>query len=577
MWSFKLTLGILFGLLIASITVLSIVSYRNNQSANETAFLVTNTYEILDQVEEISSLYKDLQLESNALIISGSNSAHNHYKNAKEGIFTRVDNLRYLTRENPLHQRKIDSLEHLVKKLVEYTDSVLSVTSPGSYTSANLLSRVENNLIFRSKIRRIINGIKSDERKVLASREHANEKSINAFRDTFFLLLIGIGCLLATTFLLIRYNFNKRIRVQQDLKKANELFEKLFYESPIGIVITRIDNGVIKDCNNAYLELFNFSKEEIIGKTPVDLGVIPDQAQQNEIVKVALEKGVVSDMEMYLHPRKRDPIWASISMQPLQVRGKNCLLSAILDMTAHKQAEEKIKKALETEVELNRMKSNFVTLASHEFRTPLTTILSSAFLLENYFLRENQEKAMKHLARIKSSVKNLTSILDEFLSLTKIEEGKIQPNLERLNLKQYVETVCQNLRMFVKPGQEIIYTHNGEEEIYSDPVLLGNILNNLISNAIKYSNESSIIRVSSLVNNHVELEVKDSGIGISEEDQKNLFNRFYRGSNASNVQGTGLGLHIMKHYVDMLHGSIQVKSQPGEGSTFNVTFERTEA
>jgi signal transduction histidine kinase len=275
-----------------------------------------------------------------------------------------------------------------------------------------------------------------------------------------------------------------------------------------------------------------------------------------------------------LTPKGKDSIWVSVSTQAIQIRDRQCLLSAVLDTTIHKRAEEEIKKALATEVALNKMKSNFVTLASHEFRTPLTTILSSAFLLENYTGDSSHEKVTKHIERIKLSVNTLTAILDDFLSLTKIEEHKVKPRFERLNLKEYLEGTCQNLKSLTKPGQRVVYTHSGECEVCSDPVLLGNIVTNLVTNAIKYSPPDTTINVASSVHQHIHLSVKDSGIGIPAEDQKHLFERFFRASNAGTVQGTGLGLHIMKHYVHMLNGAVQVTSELGKGTEVNVILQK---
>ncbi len=249
-------------------------------------------------------------------------------------------------------------------------------------------------------------------------------------------------------------------------------------------------------------------------------------------------------------------------------------LTVRYNFNKRKAAEDQIKDALQAEVELNRLKSAFVTLASHEFRTPLTTILSSTFLLERYSFDVSAEKVVKHLARIKSSVNNLTSILDEFLSVTKIEEGQVQPNIEEVDLRGFLEDICNDLQTVAKPGQRICYSHTGAQEIKTDPVLLGNIVRNIVSNSIKYSPENSQISVSSTVNRKIYLAVEDSGIGIPAADQKHLFDRFYRASNAGAVQGTGLGLHIMKHYVQMLKGSVALQSEVGKGTKIEVTFDQ---
>lgn len=572
MVSFKVILGVLFGLLVSSIVGWGIVSYQNNKMSIETAELVRRTYEVLELTDEISSLYKDLQLEGSAFFTSGDSSFLKPYWHSREAIIPRVELLRNLAPDNSDQKSRIDSLDGYIKQLISFTNSGL-FNSDRQYEADEFRQRLKTNFQYRQSIRRIIGSIKAEEGRLLVRRQNAHEQSIAAFNKTFLFLVSGIAVLLASTFLSIRYNFNKRIRAQEDQRKATERFTKLFYESPMGIVISRLDTGEIIDCNNAYMELVKFSKTELIGKNTVELGILGNNDLRNQVIHKVLENGVCKDIEVQLKPKNSDPIWVSKSMQLIQINDENCLLSAVLDMTSHKDAEERMKQALFSEIELNKLKSNFVTLASHEFRTPLTTILSSAFLLDNYAFGEHKEKVTKHVARIKGSVNLLTSILDEFLSLTKIEEGKVEPRKEWINLKESIEAICSNFKTFARPGQKITYRHSGMEKIYSDPVLLGNIVNNLVSNAIKYSNENDEIFVTSNVNAKVHLSVKDKGIGISKEDQVHLFERFYRASNTGNVQGTGLGLHIMKHYVDMLNGFIEVQSEPGKGSEFKVTFD----
>jgi PAS domain S-box-containing protein len=572
MVSFKIILGVLFALLVSCIVIWGAVSYQNNKTSIEAAGSVRHTHEVIEQANEISSLFKDIQLESNAFFISDDSSFLTPYRNVRDSIVPSIEKLRLLTRDNPDQGPRIDSLLSDVRELISFTDRRRD--GQGTYTIQEFNERLTRNYEYRNHIRKVIESIREGEESLLANREVAYKDSIAAFNRTFLLLMLGIAVLLATTFILIRYNFNRRIKAQDEQRKANELFAKLFYDSPIGIVISRLGRGEIIDCNHAYTELLGFTKPELLGKTAVELGIINTTAERNEIVKGARSRGINKDIEVQLNRKDSNPIWVSISMQSIQIDDENCLLSAILDMTAHKDAEDKIRKALATEKELNKLKSNFVTLASHEFRTPLTAILSSASLLENYSSGENKSKVNKHVARIKASVNLLTSILDEFLSITKIEEGKVEPKTELLNLKETLESLCNNLKTFARPGQTIIYKHIGDEEIYSDPVLLGNIVNNLVSNAIKYSHDNSEILVSSFVNANIHLSVKDHGIGISKEDQVHLFERFFRASNAGDIQGTGLGLHIMKHYVDRLKGSIEVQSELGNGSEFKVILER---
>ncbi len=238
-----------------------------------------------------------------------------------------------------------------------------------------------------------------------------------------------------------------------------------------------------------------------------------------------------------------------------------------------KKGEIEILKALEKEKELNEMKSRFISMASHEFKTPLTTVLSSANLLSKYTRSDEQDKRSKHIDRIKLSVQNLNNILNDFLSLEKLESGYVSVSEEEFMLKDLLLEICETFENTKKKGQKILCTFKQEPFIYSDPHLIKNIIINLISNALKYSPESKPVYVIvDMINMEAIISVVDQGIGIPEEDQKNLFGRFFRAANASNIGGTGLGLNIVKRYVNLIHGNISFTSKIGEGSEFIVRF-----
>ncbi len=572
MISFKLIIGVLFALLITGISVLAVISLQNSQASDEAADLVKHTHQVLDKVQELASFYKEIQLESNGFVVTRDPAFLVPYASAKTSTLESIKRLRFLTQDNEKQQRRIDTLLNHVNGLVHFTDSIHHLFD-GLASRAQYGDRFLIHKKYRTNFEKVLNNIKVTELQLLMQGEKANQKSITAFHNTFFLMLGGILVLVAATFFSIRYNFNERIKAEQELKGANDLFKTLFNETPVGMVISRLKDGVITDCNKAYSQLTDYTPEELIGETAVSLKLLENAKQREAAVKNVFATGSAKDVEIQIKPKDRSPIWVSISMQLIDIKNEKYLLSALVDMSVHKELEEKMKSALATEIELNKMKSNFVSLASHEFRTPLTSILSSTVLLDRYSYGEHHEKAAKHVARIKSSVNNLTTILDEFLSISKIEEGKVTPKIEQVNIKDYLAKICNSFNNFSKPGQEIEYEHHGEEEIYTDPVLLGNIVNNLVSNAIKYSDEGKKISVVCNVNNRLHIEVRDNGIGIPKEDQKHLFNRFFRASNTGTVQGTGLGLHIMKHYVEMLHGHVNLDSEVGKGSTFTVIFE----
>jgi PAS domain S-box-containing protein len=238
--------------------------------------------------------------------------------------------------------------------------------------------------------------------------------------------------------------------------------------------------------------------------------------------------------------------------------------------------------SLEKEKELNDVKSRFVSMASHEFRTPLSSILSSLFLIEKYtdpVERENEEnyaeKRNKHIDKIKNSINHLTELLNDFLSLEKLTQGKIEVKKDEFDLKLFSEEIVEEIKHILKPDQTIIFSYTGENIIFQDKRILKNIYLNLLSNASKYSPENKPIHLNTVVTDKkVFVRVEDEGIGIPDEEQSNIFTKFFRAKNVFNIEGTGLGLNIVKLYLELLDGTISFASRPNEGTTFIIRFLR---
>lgn len=241
---------------------------------------------------------------------------------------------------------------------------------------------------------------------------------------------------------------------------------------------------------------------------------------------------------------------------------------------ALRRQEKELQSSLEKEKELSELKTRFVSMASHEFRTPLSTILSSVELVEAYVKESQQAKRQKHIDRIKESVNNLNNILNDFLSLSRLEEGRVITEPESFDFNAFCEQVLDEIRLMLKPGQNI--HHEGLDEkliVHLDKKILKNILINLLSNAVKYSPEGSTVycRVNK-GETYLQIDIEDEGIGIPEHDQQYLFTRFFRAHNVENIKGTGLGLNIVRRYLDLLEGSIDFRSELGKGSVFMVSI-----
>lgn len=388
--------------------------------------------------------------------------------------------------------------------------------------------------------------------------------------------------------------------------EGKEGIEALFLYATEGILVVN-DKGEIIRANPSIERLFGYEKNELLGKRIEVL--VPKRLTDKHINHREKYSGnpharaMGVDMELCGLKKDGTEIPVEISLSPYTNSDGKFVIAFIVDITIRRQAEEKLKNysaelenqvktrtlileeaiqelektkkdlnnALKKEKELNELKSRFVSMASHEFRTPLTTMMSSLSLVTKYGEQNDKDNQVKHVSKIKTSINNLTDILNDFLSVSKLEEGKVENMQEEMNIKTFISEVIAEMQSMATNGQKIHQSHIGNEIVSIDKKLLKNVLFNLISNAIKFSPENGIVEVGiTVLNSSIKLTVKDNGIGISKEDQKHLFERFFRGHNATHIQGTGLGLNIVAKYVELMNGSMDFESIENEGTTFTI-------
>ena len=361
--------------------------------------------------------------------------------------------------------------------------------------------------------------------------------------------------------------------------KIDNRFEALFNSASMAIIVVD-SKGVINMANPFANTLFAYTEETMVGQMLEQL--IP---QRHHTKHLGHRDGYIDKpnarsmgVGMTLSAIKKDgtefPV--EISLGHFKTEEDRYAIAFIADITKRKINEEKIiaqQLEMEKEKEVNDLKSRFVSMASHEFRTPLSTVLSSVSLLSKYTTTEDQSKRDKHIDRIKSSVKTLTDILNEFLSLGRIEEGKVDTNPEVFDLVEFMNGMNNEMSVLLKPGQNFIFNHKGNTQTYTDTNLLKHIMINLLSNAIKFSPENAnIIIDAEVTSSHTKISITDKGIGIPASDQVHLFERFFRATNVTNIQGTGLGLHIVGRYVELLNGTIHCQSEFENGSSFIINL-----
>lgn len=401
------------------------------------------------------------------------------------------------------------------------------------------------------------------------------------------------------------------------------MFEALFDHATIGIVVTDT-KGKIINFNKQAEQDFGYTRQEILNQ-PLEILLPPAVEHKHAAYRASYYKNPAprtmgSGRDLYAQRKDSSVFPVEISLSSYTADDELFVIAFVINITVRKEHEKIVLKqkdelervtkeikqlnvtlekkiddrtkmlretlsaleqsklelsdALQAEKDLGDMKSKFVSMASHEFKTPLSTILSSAFLLEKYNDQHEPDKRAKHINRIKNAVNDMRLILDDFLSLDKLDEGIVlaQPlGISAEKCFAELNEVIQDMKVHGKNGQSFITHFTGTSDIVLDERILKNICINLLSNAIKFSPENSPIFIHCTITpDELSLSIRDKGIGISEEDQKHLFERFFRAGNAVNIQGTGLGLNIVMRYVALMNGSIEFESELDSGSVFTV-------
>jgi hypothetical protein len=312
---------------------------------------------------------------------------------------------------------------------------------------------------------------------------------------------------------------------------------------------------------------------------PLEIGLNPFKVE-NKIYVLAL---IIDISERKENERRIDFINTELEKKVQQrtadlhntiTQLKELNLSFKKEIRKRKAAENQLKEALKKEIELNELKSKFLTMVSHEFKTPLSGILTSSMLLNKYQLTEEQSKREKHIKTITNKAHYLDTILNDFLSIEKLEANNINYKFTTFNLSTIINEVVYNANMLLKEGQHIQFPNNIDEfKVTQDEKYLKLALSNILNNAIKYSPKNSTIILEVYQNNStIEFKITDNGIGIPEYDQKFICNRYFRAENVLNVPGTGIGLNIVKVHIDNLGGNLSFNSKINEGSTFIISL-----
>jgi len=359
---------------------------------------------------------------------------------------------------------------------------------------------------------------------------------------------------------------------ERQLRESEARFSMAFQTSPVLMTIARLKDARFVEVNPAFLQLLGLPKDQVLGKNSLELGLWLDAEARTEFFRRLNREGVLRNVECQVRDGRGIVRTMQVSAEIMEIGGESHLIAFALDITRNKQAEADLQHALEKERELNQLKSDFVSLVSHEFRTPLEIILSSADNLERYHERLPAEKRDQLLRTIHKSVRRMSGMMEEVLVLGRMESGKIDFKPVRFDLASFCRRLADEIQTATghRCPIEVLPTET-LPTAYGDENLLRHILTNLLSNAVKYSAEGRAVTLAAAKDAHdAILRVVDRGCGIPTADQPRLFQAFHRGSNVRQVPGTGLGLVIVRRCVELHGGTIEWESTEGRGSAFTV-------
>jgi PAS domain S-box-containing protein len=380
-------------------------------------------------------------------------------------------------------------------------------------------------------------------------------------------------------------------------------------QNAIDGIISIDEQGIVESINPSACKLFGYLPEEVIGNNISMLMPPPDSLQHDHYLRryQVTHKPRIIGIGREVTGLKRDgtkfPLRLGVS--EVKYHDTTFYVGFIHDLTKQKETEERLKdytshleelvevrtqslndtiraleiakeqisNSLESEKELGKLKSRFISMASHEFRTPLSTIQLSASLIDKYAEPAGVKEIAKHTGKIKASVTGLTAILNNFLQMEKLETGNVEANLTEFDLTELAHDIAEEMQLLARAKQTINYKHVGSNIVKLDKNLIKNCIINLVTNAIKYSGDDAAIDfITEITPEQTVIAVKDNGIGIPEEDQKYLFEAFFRAHNTGTIPGTGLGLNIVARHVELMNGTVSFKSDTQHGPTFTLTF-----
>jgi len=575
---------------VASIILLTVIStllifYIGRLT--DTTRSVEHARSVLREAEQTLSFVKDVESGGRGYIITHDSTYLDHYMIARSHIYNNVKKLKELTRGHALQQSTLDSLSEYIGKRIAFSNELIRIRNENGFEAAQHLVMTRKGNRLTDKIRLLIIAIQQEENDLLIQRQQENAKSSTDFNNAFGTLLACMVILLVVVFFTVRANFSARIRAEKEIiqinrelerkisqVKENEAkFSKIFDVNPVGITISRLSSGIMIDANTSLQKMYGYTREEIIGRTAVELNMVDSEVRET-LIREMVHGERIRNRELLVRNKFKAMFPVLFSIDTFNIASEQFVITFSYDITDQKRAEERMMQ-LNTDLQanlqeleiVNRELESFTYSVSHDLRSPLRAIDGYAKMFDEDFSDVIDNEGKRLLTAIQNNAKKMGNLIDDLLAFSRL--GKQGLRKTTINTRELVENVLYEVGATSDSRAKV--TIGNLQTIEADYALISQVFVNLLSNAIKYSSkrECPIIEVESRQSEtEVIYSVKDNGAGFDMRYADKLFGVFQRLHKANEFDGTGVGLAIAHRIISKHGGRIWADAKPGEGATF---------